>query len=50
MFARTILLDEVRRLLEQILEPQQRANALVERIFVGNHAATTPEFNKFRLF
>ena len=30
--------DEVARTLEQILEPQQRADALVQRILVGDHA------------
>ena len=33
------LLDEMGSLLEQILQAQQGPDALVERIFVGNHIA-----------
>ncbi len=39
MFLRTLAAQEMTGLVEQILETQQRADALVERIFVGDHAA-----------
>ena len=39
MLQRAIGADEVPRLVEQVLQAQQCANALVQRIFVGDHAA-----------
>lgn len=38
MFARVLLSQKEREALEQVLEAQQRANSLVERILVKNQA------------
>jgi hypothetical protein len=50
MFSRSLLLDKVYRLVEQILKAQQRAYALIERIFVCNHAAARSENRKLDSF
>jgi hypothetical protein len=51
MFARSLLLDEIGGLFEQILQAQQRSDTLVERIFVSNHVAAGKMIRvKFSIF
>src|SRR6185436_15342219 len=38
MVVRILASDEMPRALEQILQPQQRPDALTQRVFVGDHA------------
>jgi len=38
MFEAAIGLDEIRRFLEQVFETQERADTLIERVFVGDHS------------
>ena len=38
MFEATVSLDEIRRFLEQVFETQERADTLIERVFVGDHS------------
>ena len=46
MLGRSIFLREIRGFLEQVLETQECADALVERIFVGDHAEVGPRRRK----
>ena len=46
MFERTVFLRKMRGFLEQVLETQECADALVERIFVGDHAEVGPRRRK----
>jgi len=39
--------DEMGNLVEQVLKAQQRANALAQRVFVGNHAPPRWKIRKF---
>ena len=50
VLASTVLLDKIGRLVEQILQAQQGAYALIERIFVCDHAAASSENGKFPAF
>ena len=46
MFERTVFLRKMCGFLEQVLETQECADALVERIFVGDHAEVGPRRRK----